>query len=261
MYARKAISRPWFSIFLHASNTPSKVIETLARMGISISLDSIHNAVHSLSRDTFNRLRTMGQTLLVGYAYDNFDINFPRAIPTVENSSDTLAHMTSGGLIYMEHGVEPDHLRCSEELWKTNPLNPEFDSSAAPPPRTVTDLKDLHPEADHRSGLTRRERFNAWKFLFDLITFGPLFFNQFLTEHGKPEMIEQIPVVKMRWAPAKSLDKKQSTVAGNIEVIPEFPEQGGVCDPSQEDASVWVRNVSIVAYVRARQARAVERQR
>ncbi|KAJ7810658.1 hypothetical protein B0H13DRAFT_1667395 [Mycena leptocephala] len=61
-------------IFLHASNTPSKVIETLARMGISISLDSIHNAVHSLSRETFNRLRTMGQTLLVGYAYDNFDI-------------------------------------------------------------------------------------------------------------------------------------------------------------------------------------------
>ncbi|KAJ6540519.1 hypothetical protein B0H19DRAFT_959500, partial [Mycena capillaripes] len=73
-------------IFLHASNTPSKVIETLARMGISISLDSIHNAVHSLSRETFERLRTMGQTLLVSYAYDNFDINFPHAIPTVENS-------------------------------------------------------------------------------------------------------------------------------------------------------------------------------
>ncbi|KAJ6608569.1 hypothetical protein B0H10DRAFT_2302585 [Mycena sp. CBHHK59/15] len=36
-------------IFLHASNTPSKVIETLARMGVSISADSIHSAVHSLS--------------------------------------------------------------------------------------------------------------------------------------------------------------------------------------------------------------------
>ncbi|KAJ6489495.1 hypothetical protein C8R47DRAFT_938826, partial [Mycena vitilis] len=50
-------------IFLHASNTPSKVVETLARMGVSISLDSIHNAVHSLSRETYDRLRTMGQTL------------------------------------------------------------------------------------------------------------------------------------------------------------------------------------------------------
>ncbi|KAJ7750539.1 hypothetical protein B0H16DRAFT_1842618 [Mycena metata] len=39
-----------FGIFLHASNTPSKVIEALAHMGISISTDTIENAVHSLSR-------------------------------------------------------------------------------------------------------------------------------------------------------------------------------------------------------------------
>ncbi|KAJ7442353.1 hypothetical protein B0H11DRAFT_1749235 [Mycena galericulata] len=237
-------------IFLHASNTPSKVIEALARMGVSISVDSIHNAVHSMSRETYQRLRTMGQTLLVSYTYDNFDINFPNTVPTVEKSTDTLTHMTSGGLIYMEHGVKEEDLKCSEELWKNNPLNPDFDARSAPPPRTVTDLEDLHPEQDHPSGLTRRERFNAWKFLFDLITFGPLFFNQFLAEHGTPEMIEQVPVVKMRWAPAKSMDIKQSTVAGNIEVIPELLEQGGVGDPSQEDNSIWERNVlSIVAYV------------
>ncbi|KAJ6477429.1 hypothetical protein C8R47DRAFT_652261 [Mycena vitilis] len=192
----------------------------------------------------------MGQTLLVSYAYDNFDINFPHAIPTLENSTDTLAHMTSGGLIYMEHGVVPEHLRCSEELWRNNPLNPIFDTSNALPVRTVIDLEDLHPEADHSSGLTRRERFNAWKFLLDLITYGPQFFGQFLAEHGKPEMIEQTPTVKMRWAPAKSLDIKQSTVAGNIQVIPELLEQGGVGDPSQEDDSAWVRDVlSIVQYV------------
>ncbi|KAJ7710452.1 hypothetical protein B0H17DRAFT_1155424 [Mycena rosella] len=189
-------------IFLHASNTPSKVIETLARMGISISVDSIHNAVHSLSRETSQRLRTMGQTLLVSYAYDNFDINFPNVVPTIEKSTDTLTHMTSGGLIYLEHGVKAEDLKCSEELWKTNPLNPEFDARKAPPPRTV------------------------------------------------PEMIEQIPTVQMRWAPAKSLDIKQSTVSGNIEVIPELLEQGGVGDPSQEDGSIWERTViSMIAFV------------
>ncbi|KAJ7766969.1 hypothetical protein DFH07DRAFT_955088 [Mycena maculata] len=193
-------------IFLHASNTPSKVIETLARMGISISVDSIHNAVDSLSRETVARLRIMGQSLLVIYVYDNFDINFPHLVPTVENSTDTLEHLTSGGLIYMEQGVESDHLRCSEELWKSNPLNPEFDASKAPPPRTVTDLENLHPEQeDHPSGLTRRERFNAWKFRLDLITYGPDFFRKFHTTLGNPEMMEQIPLARMRWA-AKSQD-------------------------------------------------------
>ncbi|KAJ7906377.1 hypothetical protein B0H13DRAFT_1462818, partial [Mycena leptocephala] len=111
-------------IFLHASNTPSKVIEALVRMGISISVDSINSAVHSLSRETYERLRTMGRSLLVSYAYDNFDINFPNLVPTVERSTDTLTHMTSGGLIFMKHGVKEEDLRCSEDLWKNNPLNP-----------------------------------------------------------------------------------------------------------------------------------------
>ncbi|KAK7050478.1 hypothetical protein R3P38DRAFT_2605107 [Favolaschia claudopus] len=237
-------------IFLHASNTPSKVIETLAHMGISISADSIHNAIHSLSRETFHRLRAMGQTLLVSYTYDNFDINFPNAVPTLENSTDTLAHMTSGGLIHLEHGVKEEDLRCSEELWKTNPLNPLFDATHAVPQRTLKDVEDLHPEADHPSGLTRRERFNAWKFLLDLITFGPIYFNQFRAEHGKPEMVEQVPIVKMRWAPARSMDIKQSTVAGNIEVIPNLLQQGGVGDPSQDINSVWEQDVrSMLGYV------------
>ncbi|KAJ6467052.1 hypothetical protein C8R47DRAFT_990556 [Mycena vitilis] len=46
-----------FGIFLHASNTSAKVIETLAHMGISISPDAIDNAVRSLSRETYETLR------------------------------------------------------------------------------------------------------------------------------------------------------------------------------------------------------------
>ncbi|KAF7333245.1 hypothetical protein MSAN_02426600 [Mycena sanguinolenta] len=235
-------------IFLHASNTPSKVIETLARIGISISINSINNAVHSLSRQTYERLRSMGQTLLVSYAYDNFDINFPNLVPTVEKSTDTLTHMTSGGLIYLEHGVKEEDLKCSAELWRKNPLNPELDH--APTTHTIHDLEELHPEVDHSSGLTRRERFNAWKFLSDLIMYGPDFFQQFRAVLGKPEMIEQIPVVKMQWAPAKSMDIKQSTVAGNLQVIPNLLEQGGVGDPLQESSSIWENDArSMIPYV------------
>ncbi|KAF8179320.1 hypothetical protein K438DRAFT_1769029 [Mycena galopus ATCC 62051] len=82
-------------IFLHASNTPSKVIEPLAHMGISNSVDSIHGAVHSLSQEPYTCLRMRVQTLLallVSYAYNNFDINFPNIVPMVEKSTDTLTH-------------------------------------------------------------------------------------------------------------------------------------------------------------------------
>jgi hypothetical protein len=221
-----------FGIFLHASNTPSKVIEALAHMGISISIDVIGDAVHSLSGETYHTIRNMGQTLLAGYAYDNFDIDFPGLVPTVEKSIDTLTHMTSGGLILLEHGVTPDDLHCSDELWLNNPLNPASSSSNPSRQHTVTEIELLHPEANHISGLTRCERFNSWLFRSDLVKYGPSYFDQFSKLLGTPEMIDQIPVVKMRWAPARSLDIKQSTVAGNLQAIPEFLEQGGVGDPS-----------------------------
>ncbi|KAJ7908542.1 hypothetical protein B0H13DRAFT_2233244 [Mycena leptocephala] len=243
-----------FGTFLHASNTPSKVIETLAHMGITISVDAVENAVHSLSHETYHTLRAMGQTLLVGYAYDNFDINFPGIVPVVEKSTDTVTHLTSGGLIFLEHGVKADDLRCSEELWKKNPLNPAFESTTAPPPHTIIDLErhldDLHPETAHPSNLTCRERFNSWLFRADLLKYGPNYFEDFFAMLGKPDMVEQVPVVQMRWAPARSLDVKQSTVAGNLQAIPKFLEQGGVGDPSEKVEGIWERNVlSIIAYV------------
>ncbi|KAJ7804334.1 hypothetical protein B0H14DRAFT_3774750 [Mycena olivaceomarginata] len=44
-------------------------------------------------------VRDLGQTLLVGCAYDNFDINFPTLVPTVEKAADPL----SFGPSYPEH--------------------------------------------------------------------------------------------------------------------------------------------------------------
>ncbi|KAJ6507555.1 hypothetical protein DFH09DRAFT_1438053 [Mycena vulgaris] len=239
-----------FGIFLHASNTPSRVIEALAHMGISISEQSIERAVKSLSAESYAKLREMGQSLLVGYAYDNFDIDFRIIVPTVEKDTDTLTHMTSGDVIALEHGVEPEHLRCSEELWKKYPLNPDIDTSKLPPSRTVHDLEQLHPEADHPSNLTRRERFNAWKFREDIVLIGPKYFRQFKEQLGDPEVIEQIPVVKMRHAPVRSMDIKQSTVEGNLKAIPELLQQGGVGDTDEDDGGMWEKNLkSIVAYV------------
>jgi hypothetical protein len=225
-----------FGIFLHSCNTPQKVIQALAHMGLSISVDSINSAIMSLSLKSFITLREMGQTLLVGYAYDNFDINFKTNVPNIEKAGDTLTHLTSGTLIYLDHGVTGQDLRCSQELWEKSRLNPAVDTSKLPPKKTVDDLINLHPETDHPSSLTRRERFNSWKFRSDLYNYGPEYFRKFKKTLGLPEWIEKIPVKKMRHAPARSMDINQSKVSGNLRAIPDLRGQGGVGDP-KEDAN------------------------
>jgi hypothetical protein len=151
-------------------------------------------------------------------------------------TADTLEHLTSGTLIMLEHGVKTDDLKCSEELWKKSHLNPKVDPKSLPAPRTCKDLEELHPEPNHPSGLTRRERFNAWQFRHDLIHNGLSHFGQFLSKLGQPEAIEQIPIVKMHQAPARSMDINQSKVSGNISAIPDLLKQGGIEDPTEKAA-------------------------
>ncbi|KAH7917504.1 hypothetical protein BV22DRAFT_1108559 [Leucogyrophana mollusca] len=221
-------------IFLHSCNTPERVIHALARMGISVSVSAIHDAIRSLSRETYRTLRDMGQTLLVGYAYDNFDIDFKTRTPTIEKAMDTLTHMTSGDLIRLDHGVTLDDLRCSQYLWERSHLNPAIPAYRLPTLRTCVDLLDLHPEGDHPSGLTRRQRWNAYKFLADLVKYGPPYFAQFKNYLGRPESVEQIPVKKMQHAPARAMDINQSKVSGNIKAIANLLQQGGVGDPTEK---------------------------
>ena len=154
-----------FRIFLHSCNTPQKVIDAIAHMGISILRHTIHDAIHSLSLETYEKLQSMGQTLLVVYTYDNFDIDFKTHMPTIEvKSHNTLTHRTSGTLIQLEHGVMLEDLECSEMLWKRSPLNPKAHPSDIPLLQSHEDLENLHPEADHPSGLTWHQCYMSWKF-------------------------------------------------------------------------------------------------
>jgi hypothetical protein len=146
----------------------------------------------------------------------------------------------------LEHGVKLDDLKCSEELWKKSRLNPKVDPQTLPPPRTCSDIESLHPEVEHPSGLTRRERFNAWKFRYDLFHYGMQYFWQFIKDLGEPEAVEEIPVVKMRQAPARSMDINQSTVAGNLRAVPDLMKQGGVSDRKEEEKKsrdIWETNI------------------
>ena len=127
---RKAnVLQSMLGVFFQSAHTPQKVIKTLARIGISISPESINAAVRSLSIESANNLRTLGQSLLAAYAYDNFDVNLKSHVPTAEKTNDSLKHLTSGLLFPLVHGTVPDDLKCAEELWKRSPLNPSSDES------------------------------------------------------------------------------------------------------------------------------------
>ncbi|THH18250.1 hypothetical protein EW146_g2697 [Bondarzewia mesenterica] len=228
-------------IFLHSCNTPEKVIKMLSRIGISISVSSVNNAIKSLSVDSRHTIIQLGQKLTAGFAYDNFDVNLKVSMLTVEQSEDTLVHLTSGDVLQLEH-CAPEDLKCSEELWKKSPLNDEADESL--PQHTYVDLLTLHPETEHASGLTRRGQFNTWRFILDLIEHGPAYFQQFRDRLHDPEIIDQIPLSKLEHTPARSMDINQSKVLGNLQAIANLLAQGGLGDPNDDDCDSEVVDIS-----------------
>lgn len=220
-------------IFLHGHNVPEKVVEVLSRIGVCISQSAIHGAIKSLSKDADTRIRALGQSLLVAYAYDNFDVNLKSAKPTLQAQSTTsLKHLTSALIFPLPRGTTLLDMKCSQWLWERSRLNdllPDNRVGLEAWPSYELMLK-IHPSyrvADD-DGLDGRDRFNVWMFLRDLIQYGPLIFRKFLPQLGFPEVIEQIPREKTEATPARAMKYSNSTVSGNIETIEDLLRQGGV---------------------------------
>ncbi|KAI0685471.1 hypothetical protein BC835DRAFT_1290048, partial [Cytidiella melzeri] len=222
-------------IFLHSCNAPEKVIKVLARMGISVSLTSIHRAIHSLKSECFSNIQKLGRTLLVSYAYDNFDVKFSTGIPTAEGPKDTLVHLTSGTLIRLEHGVTVDDLRCSNELWQKNPNNPHATNPIHfSPYSTFKFLYTLHSENDNRDRdvprLSRRGIFRVFLLKQTLFKHGPKYFQGLRDTIDVPGAVDQIPVRKAHQVSLRAMDINQSTVSGNIDALLEMLAQASVGD-------------------------------
>ena len=101
-------------LFLHSCRTPERVIDVLAHLRISISVNSIHNAVGSLFTESANCIQVLGQSLLIAWAYDNFDVDIKSTVPTIHNSGSSLRHLTSAILYPLQHNVQLDDLKTSE---------------------------------------------------------------------------------------------------------------------------------------------------
>lgn len=232
-------------IFLHACNTPDKIVKALAHMGISISPSSINNAIRSLSIESANTVRELGQSREAMYAYDNLEVTLNTTTPTFEQSTDRLIHLTSGMIMRMGHGVKASDLRCSDVVWQMSLVNPRVIYSPTPPPQyTFEHLLTLHPEPKHPSGLNRHGRFTSWLFLQALCRHGPPYFHQFLSQIPDPEIVEQIPVTKLEYHPLPCMEINQSKVDGNIQAISELFRCAGVGDPEAKGAAADTVDIS-----------------
>ena len=147
MNQKANILQSFLGFFLQSTHTPYKVIDVLARIGISVSTDSINLAIRSLSAESQNALQDLGQSLLASYAYDNFDVDLKSEVPSVEKSTESLKHLTSGLLFPLVHGVTVEDLKCSDELWRKSQLNPQASELHLPPNSKLTwrNLVNLHP--------------------------------------------------------------------------------------------------------------------
>jgi hypothetical protein len=143
-----------FGIFLQSAHTPQKVIETLSRMGICVSVDSINTAVMSLSKEAHHGISTLGWMLLTSYMYNNFDVDLKSTVHTADKSEDTLKHLTAGLLFPLQHGITLENLRCLKALWERSLLNLQVNSMDMTTKKGWKDLLTLHPDPLNEAGLS-----------------------------------------------------------------------------------------------------------
>jgi hypothetical protein len=219
------------------------VCKFLAHAGLSISTTSINNAVTNLSRKTGSKMWELGKSLLTSYVYNNLDIDLKHSVPTLETSQDTLIHLTSGTMLPL-YKVTANDLDCSNELWAKSQLNPDILQSALQKV-DIVELPGIHPEQDHPSGFLRDECFNAWKFLHDLLNYGPKAFQKHKTNIIKPERVDTIPLKKSSQVPNTALDVAPSTPAQNAEALDLLFKQAGIGD-LKENSHVQSTNNSVI---------------
>lgn len=232
-------------VYLHSTNTPDKVISTLHHAGLSISQASISRAIRSLSAESLSSLSALGKDLLIAYAYDNFDVLLKASKPTVENNIDPLKHLTSGLVFTLQHGVQPEDLRVSANLWEKYQYNDTSQSA-----HKVTRLQmwtALVPRynalaaASTTTPLSRNTEFKVYLLLHDLIEHGPDYFKNFHNMLQYPEPIEErIPINKTEIIPVQSMDISNSTVEGNIKTIEKLLDQTGLAQLQEEQHTVKI---------------------
>jgi hypothetical protein len=236
-------------IFLHTANTPETVCDLLSRLGISMSTQTINSSVKTLSNAANVAMQNLGYTFLTAYAYDNLDIEFKHSTPTIEKSGANLAHLTSATLIPLHPDVELQDVNCADEVWRRSPYNRGGDHSRNNVP--LIKLMRIHEETGNLAAddLTRRQRFNKWKFLHDLIHHGPESFKKHRFKLSPPETVDLIPLQeKTSQVPLRVMEISPSTPASNAQVLENMFKQTSVGDPTENEMAKDIKNHATLVF-------------
>jgi hypothetical protein len=206
--------------------------------GLSISLSNIHKAVKSLSHDAGQKLKESVRTLQTAFAYDNFNINFKSSEPTVERPA-TFVSATSATAIPLYGVGDSDVLQCSAQLWEKDTKNPSPSSIAVK--LNVDDLSGFHAQSSTRKAtgekLSPLLKVYVWHIRSILVHQGEFF--GYLAQHlGQPDTVNQIPIHRTTQIPCRSMNVKESTPDGNIEVLECLLHQRGIGEPTEKNFDV-----------------------
>ena len=164
-------------------------------------------------------------------------------MPTVENNTDPLKHLTSGLIFPLQHDVQLDDLRISTDIWEKYEFN-DMSESAHKVTRSymwttlIPRYRSLVAPVPG-SPLPRHTEFKVWILLRDLIESGPDYFKNFRNVLQYPEPIEErIPVEKTEIIPVQSMEIPNSTVEGNITTIEKLLEQTGLAELQDERQTI-----------------------
>lgn len=85
-------------IFYHTNLVPEKAVETFSHAGLSVSLSPIHPAINSLSVEASQKLGDAVRTMTTCFAYDNFDMAFHVAEPTIQHHSSFVSATSAAAI-------------------------------------------------------------------------------------------------------------------------------------------------------------------
>ncbi|KAG8750593.1 hypothetical protein FRC14_000370 [Serendipita sp. 396] len=218
------------SVYFRSTDTPERVIQIMARMGISLSTTSGLQAIASLSKYAENRVKEVGKTLLAAPAYDNINIAFKVTNPTHENQS-RMVNMTTATLVMLEDAKKED-LEVCKELWSKSPYN----RRAINPISHRLDTSTLFPMEKDVAGLTgvkRVRRSLSWHIIRIMLEFMAKKEHKravaYLKELGPtPGEVDQLPIKRSVQHPLRAMEEDESTNQGNANVCDDIQRQIGL---------------------------------